>query len=123
MRNPVARWSVWLTTTVITFVCLYAWKVRGIDPAGNLFLFWMWFVAAVGCILLLIPRKYAAKTTHPKIPSLQICDLATEIILVGLLAWFGHFVLAAVYVVGLLGRAANSNMYDQSGKLKAVSND
>lgn len=123
MRNPVARWSVWLTTTVNTFVCLYAWKVRGIDPAGNLFLFWMWFVAAVGCVLLLIPRKYAAKTTQPKIPSLQICDLATEIILIGLLAWFGHFVLAAFYVAGLLGRAANSSMYDQSGKLKVVSND
>lgn len=120
MRNPLVRWLISLAISAATFSCLYAWKVHGIDPAGNLFLFWMWFVAAMGCVLLFTPRKYMSKTTYPKNSFLAALSWIEGLILIALLVWFGSFVLAVFFVIGLFGRIAYASAYDCDGKLKDV---
>lgn len=120
MRNPLVRWMISLAISAATFSCLYAWKVHGINPAGNLFLFWMWFVAVMGCVLLFMPRKYMAKTTYPQSPLLGALFRIEGGILIALLVWFGNFVLAVFFVIGLFGRIAYASYYDRDGKLKEV---
>jgi hypothetical protein len=89
--------------------CLYAWKVHGIDGAGNLVAAWLWFGAAVG-ILMWIYGSFGNTDGSPlkrtKEPAAsKVLRAAADIVAVVALVWFGHVGLVVLIGVQRFGCA------------------
>lgn len=73
-----------------------AWKVYGLDGAGNVFLFFSWMFT-VASILVLFLVKGGQSTTKAK----RIYHVVTDVFFACLLAYFGYFLLPAIRMIVL----------------------
>ena len=90
-------WSV-LAFDAVWMSLAYAWLAHNIEQAGKVFLLFMWFTGVVAVISRLTMNKTQFKVSRPKY--FYPWHLFTDLIIVSICAWTGHFVLAGVYLFG-----------------------
>lgn len=118
MRNA-SRWLIDPPVHAVALGALYAWKVDGIQTAGNLLQFWLWFLVIVACLIAAIPNKDLPAAVPPRQVILSTVNLTCWLVMIGALAAFGHFVLAGFLVWMLIVLRTNRARYDDAGNLKA----
>jgi hypothetical protein len=115
------RLSRWLTSISINLACaalFYLWKFEAVEQAGNVVMFWLWFVAALGITLgFATPSDRSA----PRIRALEHFNFAFGIATLVALAAYGHFVLATLYLVSMFCIAAYRSRLDRFETERAVS--
>jgi hypothetical protein len=97
-KIPLKRFVMWfLCNTVIWFVGIL-WLLQGNEQAGNLCAF---FVVVQFALSLFTFSKDVVKQLQEKGPSVNIYfNLFIDFAWAGFLAWFGHFWLAGMYLIG-----------------------
>lgn len=101
-----------LALCLAQLAALVAWKFYGIEAAGNLLLFWVWFFAIVGIMAFFLPAQSPAA---PKSRVRRFFSTFTCGVLLVALAWYGHFVSAAFFVLGWLGLCMFGSRFDDDG--------
>ncbi|WP_029046229.1 hypothetical protein [Cupriavidus sp. amp6] len=64
--TPAAKLLITVLGNVAEISLLVAWKGFGVDAAGNLLLFWLWFCTVVGTLLWLAPVTGATIRAGPR---------------------------------------------------------
>jgi hypothetical protein len=89
--------------------CLYAWKVLGVEGAGNLVAAWLWLGAAVGILMWIygaVGNKDGSPLKQPnELAASKVLRAAADIFAVLALVWFGHIGLALLIGVQRFGTA------------------
>lgn len=78
----------------------YLWQIEGIEQAGNIFMFWVWFFGITGSLLLFVPptaNDYTPRTFARGVFRFTVMPLT----LLGTL-WAGHIFAATVYAIASL---------------------
>jgi hypothetical protein len=113
MTKRLMPWIVTVVVTGLEFGMLTLWKGYGMTPAGNVLLFWIWLSAIVGIFSLF------SKPTSPGEPKSRLRSAVsgiTDIALISALAWFGYFVTATFFVLGVIGWQAYRSKFDADGR-------
>lgn len=95
-------------------VMYYLWQFKGIEQAGNVFLFLLWFIGIAGMLIgmFLPPDAKLYRRNHPAHSVVaRICAL---VILFGAV-WAGHPIAATFYLLGVCGVLA----YNARSKIHA----
>ena len=100
--KTVKSWAQYVATQILLFACLYAWKIGGVEGAGNLLQAMLWTFAAIGTSLIFMGARGTRKPRTELGRAVGICN---TLVLLAALCWFGHMVLAASYAMGLFGSA------------------
>jgi len=124
MRDLSFTKRLFLTVTehFAAFAVLYAWRVLHIEPAGNLFIFYAWFVAIVFAFSIL-GLAYPAERIPRQYRSLDLINSICWGTLISILVWIGYVFLPAVLMVGWFARGLFVGRYDNEGRLKGKAND
>lgn len=94
----------------------YMWQVEGVEQAGNVFLFLLWFIGVAGMLvgMFLPPDAKLYRRNHP-IHS-TVARLCILVILFGAV-WAGHPIAATFYLIGVCGA------YAYNEKSKAIAQE
>lgn len=111
MKNAMS-WAQYIATQILIFACLYAWKILGVEGAGNLLQAMLWTFATLGIAVGFIDAR---GTRSPRSELRSAVGTCTSLILLAALCWYGHMVLAAAYALGLVGSAAYRDRFDAEG--------
>lgn len=76
----------------------YLWLVEGVQGAKNVFIFSMWLFGVIAVLGGLTLDKSSIKDDRPKY--FYIWHALTDLAIVSICAWNGHFWLACVYAMG-----------------------
>jgi hypothetical protein len=76
--------------------CLYAWKFRGIEGAGNVVACYLWVCAVLAGVLLIAALKGLTEAPPPVNRFGRFVGRFADLVAAVVLVWFGHFVLAAL---------------------------
>ncbi|MFT0533964.1 hypothetical protein ACMHYJ_14215 [Castellaniella hirudinis] len=121
-QSITKRFAVNATLHIAAGTALYAWQVLGVEQAGNVFIFWMWFVAILFSFSFLasfdLPKKLPRKNRL-----LTWMNLSVWLFFIGALVWIGYVFLPSVLVFGLLATHILQSKYDKDGNLKAEGGD
>lgn len=98
--NALYFWLGSLGLNIIYFGSFYLWYVKGIEGAGNLFVFFSWFTAIMYIVTGLVADKSLYKHKRP-VGFVQYTYII-ETLAVFCLAWAGMFICAATYAIGFL---------------------
>ncbi|WP_261526131.1 hypothetical protein [Burkholderia multivorans] len=110
MSKSTRAWLASIAVMALEAAAFIAWKRFGINAAGNVLLFWLWFLAVTGVLVLVfLPRDYERKNAAPKSALRTAMSIASTVSMIAALAWFGHFVVAAFYTLGQFGFFASEN--------------
>lgn len=112
-------WSV-LFLDFVWMALAYAWVVMDVEKAGNVFVFYIWFVGVFAVIGGCTMNKTQFKDARPKY--FYPWHLATDLAVAAICAWMGHFVLAGVYLFGYFAQEAAREREPQD-KEKCDEND
>lgn len=91
-----------IAAAVHTFLAgmYYLWQIKGVEQAGNVFIFYVWFIGIAGTLTVFIPAT--ANDYTPRTPIQRVIRFAvTPLVLVGTL-WAGHIFAASVYAIAVL---------------------
>lgn len=117
-QTIATRFAVNTFVHIAAGAALYAWQILGIERAGNVFVFWMWFVGVLFFVSFLAlpnpPKKRARKNRV-----LLCLNLSAWLFFTGALVWLGYVFLPSVLVFGLIGTHALESKYDDEGNLRA----
>ncbi|PUA16842.1 hypothetical protein C7W93_22945 [Glaciimonas sp. PCH181] len=102
--NQVRRWLFAITSSSICIALLYAWKLQNINVAGNLLLFWLWFISAAFIAVLFVPEELAKIPRCSK--NFARFNLCISLLMTFAMVWFGHFLTAGFYMLGWCARSA-----------------
>ncbi|VVD90864.1 hypothetical protein PCO31110_01612 [Pandoraea communis] len=99
MNAQIKAWISFAVPTGLEAAFFVAWKGFDIQAAGNVLMFWIWFMSILVTLASIVvdplpPKAYSS--VRAVLAAISILALA------GSLAWFGHFVTAAIYVFGQL---------------------
>lgn len=111
--KTIKSWAKFLVWFVLVFGCLRAWKVDGVENAGNLLQFLLWFWAVAGLVCGLSSPK--GTVSHPD-AVLLVTGRASALVLILALAWYGHSILALTYLLGWAGRSVYRGKFGADGK-------
>ena len=90
----------------------YAWKFEGSEGSGNIVLFWFWFSAVVGILVMFAP----ASGRQPKrVKWIEAFNSTTFVLFVLAFACFGHFALAACSALSAVGWRIYRDKFDDEG--------
>lgn len=107
-------WLSVLLSRAAVLGLLFWWKTSGFEPAENLFLFLIWVGAICGFLAMLVPPvKNILPCTALQATVINLFRLVTVFSIV----WFGHFGLAALYLVGVAGSMIYASKFDACGSL------
>ncbi|VVE82870.1 hypothetical protein [Pandoraea sputorum] len=97
MSEQQKSWVSFFLTTSLEAAFFVAWKGFDVQAAGNVLMFWIWFIS-----ILVILAYFATTPQTPKAYSgaRTVLSVISMIAITGALAWFGHFVTAAFYIFG-----------------------
>lgn len=113
MNAQIKAWISFVVVTGLEAAFFVAWKGFGIPAAGNVFMFWIWFMTVLVTLAYLVADPIPPKAySQPRIVLSALSVLA----LTGALAWFGHFITAAFYVFGQICAWS----YVERGRKKAI---
>ena len=113
-----ARFAISGAQHIAAGAALYAWQALNIEPAGNLFIFWMWFVAIASVLCGFLSVSPPAKTMR-KNRALSCMNLSVWLFFVVALVWLGYVFLPVVLLIGMVSTRALNSKYDDAGNLKA----
>lgn len=99
MSEQTKAWTLFGVTKTLEVGFLVAWKGFDISAAGNVFLFWVWFVS-IACLLAWHLTDPDANRAYS--PSRSAMSVMSAFAITGVLAWFGYFGTAAFYIFGQL---------------------
>eukprot|EP01034_Spumella_vulgaris_P037885 gene37885-46751_t len=105
-------WAQYIAMQILIFACLYAWKIDGVEGAGNLLQVVLWTLAAAGIAGIFMPTGPSVQPRNELRKAVGTCN---ALILLAALIWFGHIVLAAAYLLGLFGAAVYRDRFDAEG--------
>lgn len=91
----------WILTNSIFAALTIAWLVYGNDNAGNLSVFWIYFLAITATFAAGnkdIVEQAAAKWRKEGLPVPNWLDWTFDIAITALLLWTGHFWYASLYL-------------------------
>lgn len=94
---------IWLGSLFFNFIyfgSFYLWYIKGIEGAGNLFVFFSWFTAITYIIVGLVANKSLFK--HKRPVGYTTYSYIVETLSVFCLAWAGMFICATLYAIGFL---------------------
>lgn len=100
MKSNGAKAATTLAINAFILGMYYLWQFEGIEQAGNVFMFWVWFIGVVGTILVFIPataNDYMPRTAIQKV----FRFIVSPLILLGTI-WAGHIFAATVYAIAAL---------------------
>lgn len=117
MRNAT-RWAKTITASAVEFAALYAWKIHGIEQAGNLLTFLVWVVFALSLVIFATPKSYYPATRPAHSHGIKTFSLTADTLFIAGLAWFGHFALATASLFAVVATWSFLGSYDAAGNLK-----
>ncbi|WP_322997166.1 hypothetical protein [Castellaniella sp.] len=121
-QSITKRFAISAALHIAAGAALYAWRVLGVEQAGNVFIFWMWFVAILFSFSFLasfdLPKKRLRKNRL-----LTWMNLSAWLFFVGTLVWIGYVFLPSVLAFGLIAAHILQSKYDKDGNLKAEGGD
>lgn len=94
----------WLSAIVLDLLLAslyYTWQAEGIDQAGNVVIFWTWFIVVIR-ILVGLGSDKSAFAKHPRPAGFTRYYAVAEIAKISTLAWIGYTWLPALYLVGTM---------------------
>lgn len=94
-------WSTAIITDALLVALFYVWQVNGIEQAGNVAVFWVWFMV----VIKILAGASADKTTFadkPRPAGFVWYHAVTEVALISALVWVGYVWLPAFYLLGSL---------------------
>lgn len=78
----------------------YLWQTEGVEQAGNVFMFMVWFCGIAGLFLIFV--NPTAKNYRPKIPGHELVSGMFSFAFLFATAWAGSFVAAALYAIAAI---------------------
>ena len=114
MGKAIGQFLKMLAMNGVYGVMYYLWQFKGVEQAGNVFLFLLWFFGIVGMLagMFLPTDAKLYRRSHP-IQSV-VARLCTLVILFGAV-WAGHPIAATFYLLGACGAYA----YNEKSKALA----
>lgn len=110
--NNVTRFLKAFGMNALAAYLFYAWKFEGSEGSGNLVLFWFWFSAVVGILVMFAP----ASGRQPKrIKWLDAFNRTAFLLFILAFACFGHFALAACSALSAVGWCIYRDKFDDEG--------
>lgn len=103
MNNGIKELTV-LAIHVFIAGMYYLWQIEGVEQAGNVFIFYVWFIGIAGTLTVFIPateNDYTPRTVIQRVIRFAVAPL----VLVGTL-WAGHIFAASVYAIAVLAAEA-----------------
>lgn len=98
--NKASRFAVCVVADVMFAAMYYFWQFEGVERAGDVFMFMIWFCGIGGLLVLFLPAS--ADQHKERYPAHVVFSaLATLAFLFGVI-WAGHIVAAAFYLIGCL---------------------
>ena len=96
--------AITLSVNAMLGAAFYLWQVKGIEQAGNVFIFYVWFIGVIGSMLI-----FSTPTANDYQPRTAVNNLSrficSPLILIGTL-WAGHIFAATVYAIAILAAHA-----------------
>lgn len=116
-RSILSRFLIGASLHAAAGLALFAWQVKGVEQAGSLFVFWMWFVAILFSLNFFGSNKPPEKRAR-KSRALLCLNLPVWLFFTAALVWAGYAFLPSVMVFGLIATHALQSKYDDQGNLK-----
>jgi len=106
--KPLRYWLISINVDLLILCLFYVWRFEGIEQAGNVVVFWLWFVTVVRTLIgFACNKKMFAEQKRPA--GFGWYHAITEIALITALVWIGYILLPALYLLGLsLSEAARN---------------
>lgn len=99
------EWLLWAATHITLAGMFYLWQVKGVEQAGNVFVFYVWLIGVLGSLAVFTEPK--AKDYRPRTALCTATRLiASVLVLLGAL-WAGHAFAATFFAVAILGGHAH----------------
>lgn len=96
--SQIERFAVVLAMDCLLAFMYYLWQIEGMEQAGSVFMFMIWF-CGVGGILVMVAGSPKAKDHKPRLLIHRwLSCVATLSFLVGTI-WAGHIVAACFYAL------------------------
>ena len=110
--NNVTKLLKTLFINALAAYLFYAWKFEASEGSGNIVLFWFWFGAVFGILVMFLP----ASGKQPKrVKWIDAVNATANLLFVVGFAYFGHFLLAACCALGALGWRIYRDRFDDEG--------
>lgn len=106
---------------VASSAALYSWQVHGVEQAGSLFVFWMWFLAILQCVTAYLVLRYEPPSLSRRIAVVARIDLVIHLFFTAALVWVGYVVLPFIFLLSLVLWGAARAGYDNQGERKEPS--
>lgn len=106
-----------VTVAINTFIgfMYYLWQFKGVEQAGNVYLFWVWFVGMVGTLAVFIPTT--ANDYKPRTALQHMIRFIVSPLIILATVWAGHIFAATVYAIAALAAEAR---HKEAKKLSEV---
>lgn len=111
----------WIGGNTIFVSCLYFGLVEGIEGAANIGLTFAWIHSTIGIIFLFSAsgrltyiKEYLKKHNLDEIVRIpKLVDNVLDVVLLGLILWYGHIFLGICYFLSILGGVAVRTELDE----------
>lgn len=94
-------WLQAVTLDLLILSLFYIWQSEGTEQAGNVVVFWLWFITIVR-ILVGIGADKTSFAERPRPAGFVWYHGVTEFATISALAWFGYTLLPAFYLIGTM---------------------
>lgn len=97
--SKLGRFAMVVVMDSLLGLMYYLWQVEGMDQAGNVFMFMVWFVGVGGVLMFFAGKPKASDYRTRLLVHRWFCCAATLSFLAGTI-WAGHIVAACFYTFG-----------------------
>lgn len=94
----------WLTSIgsdALLLALFYAWQVENVEQAGNVVVFWCWFIAIVRVLCGMVADK-SLFSDKPRPAGFGWYHAVTDVAMISALVWVGFLWLPALYLFGAI---------------------
>lgn len=114
--SALVYWTRAVLSDALIVALFYAWQAEGIEQAGNVAVFWVWFLA-ISKSLGAWSLDKTSFADRPRPAGFIWYHGLTEFVTVSALVWFDFIWLPVVYLIGTLAMEGARN---REPKAKAV---
>lgn len=99
--KPLKYWGWSVGTDIVLAALVWAWQFQGTEQAGNVVVFFLWFVTVtrILCGFALSKSDFADK---PRPAGFTTYHAITEAMIISTLVWIGYIWLPALYLFSAL---------------------
>ena len=99
--KTITFWAKAIALDLFIFTLFYIWIAHGIEAAGSVIVFWLWFLSIVR-ILVGFSADKSSFDRNPRPSGFGGYNLLTEVTTISALVWMGYMWLPAIYLLGVL---------------------